>query len=115
MTFSTALASLYAVSGILGCACYLPQILRLTRSAEARRAMSLATWGGWLALGAITLVYAIDLGQAEMVLVNALNSACQAVVVALMLLQRLADRKKQGGRPPQAPAPLVRSEEVPLR
>ncbi len=112
MTFSSALASLYAISGILGCACYLPQIVRLAKGAEARRSMSLATWGGWLVLGAVTLVYAIDLGQREMMLVNGLNSACQAVVVALMLAQRIADRKRQGGRPLQAPAPLARSEEV---
>jgi hypothetical protein len=111
MTFTAALASLYAVSGILGCACYVPQILRLARSPEARRAMALATWGGWLALGTITLVYAIHLGTAEMVLVNGLNSACQIVVVGLVVAQRLADRRgqRQKGRPPQAPAPVIRS------
>ncbi|MBC7905533.1 MAG: hypothetical protein H7Y60_02140 [Rhodospirillaceae bacterium] len=106
MTFANALANLYAMSGIAACACYGPQLLRLMRSADARRSMSLLSWGGWLALGAIALLYAAVLGSPEMVLVNGLNWACQAVVVVLTVAQRLADRKTQKGPAPCGASPL---------
>lgn len=93
MTFANALASLYAMSGIAAGLCYGPQLLRLMRSDQARRAMSLVSWGSWLGLGAIGLLYAVMAGPPEMVLVNGLNTGCQALVVALALGQRLADRR----------------------
>lgn len=102
MTLVTALSNLYAASGIATCLCYGPQLIRLARSAEARRAMSLASWGGWLIMGTIALLYAaVVVGQPAMVLVSGLNAACLAVVVALVLGQRLADHQPRKTKRPE--------------
>lgn len=94
MTFADALSALYAASGVAGCACYGPQILGLARSAEARRAMSLASWSGWLALGVVGILYAaLVVGQPEMLLVGGLNLVCQTAVVVLVAGQRWQDRR----------------------
>lgn len=94
MTNTDLLSGLYAVAGIAACACYLPQLRRLLCEPEARRAMSLATWGGWLAVGVVSLVYAIVVvGNVEMIAVAAVNWLCQAAVFALALAQRMADRR----------------------
>lgn len=94
MTFADALSTLYAASGIAACGCYGPQILRLSRSAEARRAMSLASWSGWLCLSLVAVMYAtMVVGQGEMQLVSGLNALCQAVVVTLVAGQRRTDRR----------------------
>lgn len=106
MTFAATLASLYALSGIASCACYGPQVLRLVRCAEARRSMSLLSWGGWLVFSGIALLYAMVLGPPEMVLVSGLGTLCQTVVVALALGQKISDRKKEKGRRLAVPALL---------
>lgn len=94
MTFADVLSTLYAASGIAACGCYGPQILRLWRNAEARRAMSLASWGGWLCLSLVAVLYAtVVVGQGEMQMVTGLNALCQAVVVALVAGQRRKDRR----------------------
>lgn len=94
MTLVDALSILYAASGVAGCACYLPQILRLARSAEARRAMALASWLGWLCLGVVALLYAqVVARQGAMVLVCSLNTLCQAVMVGMMVGQRRQDKR----------------------
>lgn len=106
MTFADALSALYAASGVAGCACYGPQILGLARNAEARRAMSLASWTGWLALGVVGILYAaLVVGQPEMLLVGGLNLMCQAAVVALVGGQRWLDRAagKRAGTPGAGP------------
>ncbi|HLO77574.1 MAG TPA: hypothetical protein VK196_14045 [Magnetospirillum sp.] len=92
MPFAEVLSALYAASGIAGCACYVPQVLGLARNAPARRAMSLATWSGWLGLSLIGVAYAmVVVGQPELILVTSLNALGQAVVVALVAGQRLKD------------------------
>lgn len=94
MTPADLLSALYAGAGIAACVCYLPQLRRLLREPAARRAMSLATWGGWLAVGAVSLAYAaVVVDSPEMVAVTAANGMCQAAVFALALAQRLADRR----------------------
>lgn len=107
MTLVTALSALYAASGVLGCACYGPQLLDLVRRAEARRATCLVSWSGWLAISLVNLAYAsLVIGQAAMIVVTALGVGCQAAVVALVARQRLADlaQTKRAG-PPAGPAP----------
>ncbi|HTH15321.1 MAG TPA: hypothetical protein VL974_01600 [Magnetospirillum sp.] len=107
MTLAAALSLLYAVSGMLSCACYGPQLLDLARKAEARRAMSLASWGGWLAVSTVNLAYAtLVVHQPEMILVTTLGALCQATVVFFVAGQRLRDRRqtKRAG-PPAGPAP----------
>lgn len=94
MTLVDALSILYAASGVAGCGCYLPQILRLAHSAEARRSMALASWLGWLCLGVVALLYAsVVARQGAMVLVCGLNTLCQAAVVALVVAQRRQDKR----------------------
>lgn len=94
MTLVDGLSLLYAASGVAGCACYGPQLLRLVRSETARRGMSLASWGGWLCLGAVALLYAtVVVGQTAMILVCCLNTLCQAAVVFLVLMQRRQDKR----------------------
>ncbi|HSV29516.1 MAG TPA: hypothetical protein VLL76_08150 [Candidatus Omnitrophota bacterium] len=93
MSLAALLSSLYAVCGVAACLFYVPQLRRLARDAEARRAMSLVTWGGWLAVGVVSLLYAaIVVGETEMIVVAGLNWLCQAAVFGLALAQRLSDR-----------------------
>jgi hypothetical protein len=106
MTLASTLASLYAVSGMASCACYGPQLLRLARSPEARRSMSLLSWGGWLGFSVIALLYAAVLGRPEMVLVSGVGTLCQMAVLALALAQRIADRKMQKRPAPCGASPL---------
>lgn len=94
MSFVGLISGLYAVGGVAAALFYLPQILRLLRSAEARRAMALVTWGGWIVVGTVTLLYAaVVVRQAEMVLVVSLNLTCQVAVFGLAVWQRFADRR----------------------
>ncbi|MGE5477728.1 MAG: hypothetical protein ACM3Q1_13800 [Bacteroidales bacterium] len=95
MTLVESLSLLYAVSGVAGCACYGPQLARLARSAEARRGMALASWGGWLCLSLIAVLYAaVVVGQGAMVAVCGANALCQALVVALVAGQHCHDRRQ---------------------
>lgn len=95
MNLTDALTALYAASGVAACGFYAPQILRLAHSAAARRAMSLASWAGWLGLSLITVLYAaLVVGQGEMLVVSGLNALCQAVVVALVAGQRRTDAQQ---------------------
>lgn len=92
MTLVDALSILYTASGIAGCACYAPQLVRLARSAAARRAMALASWLGWFGLSVVAVLYAAVVArQGAMVLVCGLNALCQAAVVILVVAQRRQD------------------------
>ncbi|MDA8232851.1 MAG: hypothetical protein M0006_16085 [Magnetospirillum sp.] len=88
------LTPLYAASGLAASAFYLPQMRLLFASAKARRAMSPATWGGWLAVAAVNQLYVtVVAGDRAMIAVGAASLACQGVVFALALGQRIADRR----------------------
>lgn len=100
MTFVQALSAVYAVSGVAACAFYGPQLLRLVRDAGARRAMSAASWAGWLAVSLVAVLYgAVVTAQAEMVLVAGSNALCQLLVLALVVGQRWQDRRQTGSAP----------------
>jgi predicted anti-sigma-YlaC factor YlaD len=95
MTLVEGLSLLYAASGVAGCACYVPQLARLARSAEARRGMALASWAGWLCLSLIAVLYAaLVVGQGVMVVVCGGNALCQAMVVAMVAGQHCRDRRQ---------------------
>lgn len=95
MTLVDTLSILYTASGIAGCACYGPQLLRLARSAAARRAMALASWLGWLGLSGVAVLYAMVVARQEaMVVVCGLNALCQGAVVALVVDQRRRDYRQ---------------------
>jgi hypothetical protein len=53
------LSILYGVSGIAASALYVPQIMRYRRDQEACKSISLLSWGGWIAVAAVTIVYAL--------------------------------------------------------
>lgn len=105
MSLPSLLSTLYAAGGIAACLFYLPQLARMARDAHTRRAMSLLSWGGWLAVSAITVLYAlVVVRHPEMVLVAAANTVCQTVVVGLTLAQRLVDRRRvRTAEPPPSP------------
>lgn len=94
MTLPELLSGLYALCGIAACICYVPQLRRLARDPAARRAMSPATWGGWVIVGVVNLLYAaVVVGNVEMMAVVGVNWLCQAAVFALAIGQRLHDRR----------------------
>lgn len=107
MSLDDLLTALYAVSGLAACACYGPQLRRLIRDAAARRAMSLPSWAGWLAVSLVGVAYGwIVAGRAEMVAVAAVNALCQAVVVALAVAQHRRDSHEKNGPDCSGPASL---------
>ncbi len=90
MTPAAILAPLYAVSGLAGVACYLPQLRLMWRHPEFRRAQSPAAWSGWAAIGIIGLLYAVFvIGDPLMIVVGSLNLLCQTTVLALAAIARL--------------------------
>jgi len=93
MSLDTVLTSLYAGSGIAAALLYLPQIRTLATRAEARRAMSLVSWGGWWATSWVSMFYLLLVVHDQaMILVCAVNTLCQGLVFALAVAQRIADR-----------------------
>lgn len=91
--FNAVLTVLYTLAGIAACLCYLPQLHLLLRDAEARRAMSLLSWGGWFGGSGITALYAmVVVAEPEMVAVAGLNWLCQGAVFGLAVRQRFVDR-----------------------
>lgn len=89
----TALAWLYAGSGLLTNILYMPQLVLLWRSKEARRGLSLTTWIGWTILDVVSLAYAwMVTDTTEMVLVAVTNLAAQGAVVVFIVYQLVEDR-----------------------
>ena len=98
MNIAAVLTPLYAVSGLAGAACYLPQLRLMWRHADARRAQSPAAWGGWSAIGAIGLLYALFVvGDPLLAGIGGLNLLCQMAVLGLALAARLP--LGEGGAP----------------
>lgn len=89
----TARAWLYAGSGLLTNILYMPQLVLLWRSKEARRGLALTTWIGWTILDVVSLAYAwMITDTTEMVLVAVTNLAAQGAVVVFILYQLVEDR-----------------------
>lgn len=89
----TALAWLYAGSGLLTNILYMPQLALLWRSKEARRGLALTTWIGWTILDVVSLAYAwLITDTTEMVLVAVTNLAAQGAVVVFIVYQLIEDR-----------------------
>lgn len=53
------LSVLYGVSGVAASALYVPQIIKYHRDREARMSISLLAWSGWIAIAAVTILYAV--------------------------------------------------------
>lgn len=76
---------------------YVPQIVRIVRDREGARAISLSTWWLWISANATTALYAwVNLGDAPLALLNALNTICCLVVVAMTTWKRITIRCEMG-------------------
>jgi len=76
------LSVLYGVSGVAAAALYIPQILKYRRDREARQAISLLSWGGWIVIAAITILYALFVVKNTLIAsIAALNIVAQVVVL----------------------------------
>lgn len=88
------LSVLYGISGITASALYLPQILKYHRDREARMSISLLSWGGWIAIACITILYALYVVNSELIaMVACLNVLAQITVLAYGISARL-DRRR---------------------
>ncbi len=77
------LSVLYGASGIAATALYVPQILKYHRDHQARLSISLVAWGGWIAIAAITVLYALFVVRNSLfAMVAALNIVAQVTVLA---------------------------------
>lgn len=92
------LSVLYGVSGIAASALYVPQILKYHRDHEARRSISLLSWGGWIAIAIVTILYALYVVKNDLfAAVAGLNVIAQLTVLVYGVNARL-------GRQPAAVA-----------
>lgn len=99
------LSVLYGVSGVLASALYLPQIAKFHQDHEARRSISLTSWGGWIVIAIIAILYAIVVAKNYLIAtVATLNVAAQAVVLCYGINARLTKNRLYGERKPNSSA-----------
>lgn len=85
------LSVLYGASGIAASALYVPQILKYHRDREARMSISLLSWGGWIAIAAVTILYALYVVKSYLfAAVAGLNVIAQLTVLFYGVNARLA-------------------------
>lgn len=83
------LSVLYGASGVAASALYVPQILKYHRDPDARKSISLLSWGGWIAIAAITILYALYVVKSPLIaMVAGLNVMAQLMVLAYGLHTR---------------------------
>lgn len=76
------LSFLYGLSGITAAALYVPQILKYRRDPVARRSISLLSWGGWIMIAGVTVLYALYVVKSYLfAAVAGLNAAAQLTVL----------------------------------
>lgn len=76
------LSVLYGLSGIAASALYVPQILKYHRDREARLSISLLSWGGWIAIAIVTILYALYVVKSPLfAMVAGLNVIAQLTVL----------------------------------
>jgi hypothetical protein len=83
------LTVLYGLSGLSAAALYLPQIRTYHRDPTARASISLLTWGGWIVIALITILYATYVIDNMLIAAIAfLNLIAQVAVLAYGLNAR---------------------------
>jgi hypothetical protein len=88
------LSLLYGISGVTSSALYLPQILKYRRDRDACRSISLLSWGGWIAIACVTLMYALFVVKNRLFAgVVSLNILAQSCVLAYGVRARIEDRR----------------------
>lgn len=96
------LTLLYGVSGVAAAALYLPQIRAYHRDCAARASISLLSWGGWLAVACVTILYATCVIRNPLIAgLAALNVLAQSTVLFYGIRARLARHTAPGA--PDAP------------
>jgi hypothetical protein len=96
------LSLLYGISGVTSSALYLPQILKYKSDPEARRSISLLSWGGWIAIACVTLMYALFVVKSKLFAgVVSLNIVAQSSVLAYGLRAR-AEKSRSPATHPDA-------------
>lgn len=99
------LSVLYGASGLAASALYFPQIVRYHRDQEARLSISLLSWAGWIAIAAVTILYALLVAGSQLIAaVAALNAVAQLIVLLYGVHARLTNRTEAL---PQATALVV--------
>ncbi|GAB3545373.1 hypothetical protein GCM10027343_21700 [Noviherbaspirillum agri] len=83
------LSVLYGASGIAASALYVPQILKYHRDPDARVSISLLSWGGWIAIALVTIMYALLVVKSHLfAMVASLNVVAQLTVLLYGLTAR---------------------------
>jgi hypothetical protein len=84
------LSILYGASGFAASALYLPQIVKYHRDHEARTSISLLSWGGWIGMTLVTILYALYVVKSYLFAAVAMsNVAAQLTVLCYGLRGRL--------------------------
>lgn len=84
------LTLLYGASGVAAAALYLPQIRNYHCDPLSRKSISLVTWGGWIAIACITIVYALCvINNMLIATIAGLNIIAQLTVLAYGLGARM--------------------------
>lgn len=84
------LSVLYGASGIAASALYVPQILKYHRDPDARMSISLLSWGGWIAIAMVTILYALYVVKSTLfAAVAGLNVTAQLIVLCYGVNARL--------------------------
>ena len=95
------LSLLYGLSGLASAALYLPQIMKYRRDPEARRSISLLSWGGWIVIACITLLYALFVVRNRLFAgVVSLNILAQCSVLTYGVRARIEERRLTASTPP---------------
>lgn len=98
------LTLLYGASGMAAALLYLPQIRTYHRDRAARSSISLLTWGGWIGVTGVTVLYACYVIHNPLIaLVAALNILAQVTVFWYGIGARIKARPA----PCAAPVPIV--------
>lgn len=89
------LSVLYGASGIVSSALYLPQILKYHHDHAARGSISLSSWGGWIAIAMVAILYAVYVVKNYLIAaVAGLNVAAQTIVLFYGVSARVAKRRR---------------------
>ncbi|HJV74431.1 MAG TPA: hypothetical protein VJ654_09435 [Noviherbaspirillum sp.] len=95
------LSVLYGISGIAASALYVPQILKYHRDPEARLSISLLSWGGWIAIAIVTILYALYVVKSLLfAMVAGLNVIAQLTVLFYGVNARLARKSTSPAEEP---------------
>ncbi|MDB5771475.1 MAG: hypothetical protein V7606_73 [Burkholderiales bacterium] len=89
------LSVLYGISGLAASALYVPQILKYHRDQNACKSISLFSWAGWIAVTAVSIIYALYVIKSYLVAVVAGTSVvAQSTVLFYGISARLAKRQQ---------------------